>query len=238
MLLEVLSNRDLFTLEVESHTHGSVLEIDSVHSVRSTVSPVSDNDLLIELCRDFFSELSVIFGVLLVVVNSVEARSCAHKLKDTIHAEHCSELALDSSSLKTGPDLESSLVDDDGVFDVKEAGSFTDLLEGSFTESLFDDNVEQLVHHGLTVINLTSGGHADQYHALGVDDNLLLLTLVFGLENDCVCELTESVNTLSRAYEGTESSLHGSSLSLDDGLNTMGIPESHGFYGQNILVHL
>lgn len=145
---------------------------------------------------------------------------------------------MDSSSLKTGPDLESSLVDDDGVFDVKEAGSFTDLLEGSFTESLFDDNVEQLVHHGLTVINLTSGGHADQYHALGVDDNLLLLTLVFGLENDCVCELTESVNTLSRAYEGTESSLHGSSLSLDDGLNAMGIPESHGFYGQNILVHL
>jgi hypothetical protein len=173
-----------------------------------------------------------------VVVNSFETRSSAHELKDTVHAEHCAEFALNGSSLKTGPDLESSLVNDYGVFNIKETGSFTDLLEGGFTESLFDDNVEQLIHHGLTVINFACGGHTNQYHARSVYDNFLLLTLVFGLENDCILKLTESIDTLSRAYEGTEGSLHGSSLSLDDGLNAVSIPESHGFDGQNILIHL
>lgn len=69
-------------------------------------------------------------------------------------------------------------MDHDGIVNVEESRSLTNLLEFGLTESLLDDNVEQLVHDGLTVEHLVGVGHAYSYCRLIVNEDLLLLTFI------------------------------------------------------------
>ena len=141
MFVKVFGNWDILSLEVEFHADGTVVKIYIINSIRASVTPVSNDNLVLVLFSHFLHVNIVFMVVLFDIINSIKARTCAHEFKDTVHTEHSSKLALDGSSLETSPDLEASFVDDDGVLHIEKAGGFTDLFEIGFSEGLFDDNV-------------------------------------------------------------------------------------------------
>lgn len=94
-------------------------------------------------------------------------------------------------------------MDDHGVANIKEAGSFADLLKGGLTEGLLDDDVKELVHDGLTVKYLVGVGHAYSYHRLVIHMDFLLFVFKHGFEFACVLEGGQSVDALARADKGS-----------------------------------
>lgn len=104
-------------------------KVNIIDGIRSSVSPVSNNDLVSVFFAHGAFPFFLVSVVLLQLVDSVKARSGAHEFKNGVHADHCAELALHGSGLETSPDLETRGVDDDGVLNIKETRSLSNLLE-------------------------------------------------------------------------------------------------------------
>jgi hypothetical protein len=82
MFFEILGNTDFLVLESESHSGGAVAEVHVGDGVRSAVTPVSNDDLLSVFCSHGCLPLFDIMIILLQLINSVQARTRAHKFKD------------------------------------------------------------------------------------------------------------------------------------------------------------
>ena len=110
-----------------------------------------------------------IFGALFEIIDGVKTRTSAHELEDAIHAKHRSEFRLNGCRLETGPDLETRVMNYNGLFYIEEPGGLADLLQRSLTESLLDDDVEELIHHALGVERHILAGHGYLGHASFID---------------------------------------------------------------------
>lgn len=89
-----------------------------------------------------------VFGLPLHALNLFQARLSRHELKDAVHAQHSSSFGLDGRGLEALPDHDSSILQDQRVLHVKEAGRPAYLLEVSSTEGLVDNGVENLTRDG------------------------------------------------------------------------------------------
>jgi hypothetical protein len=124
----------------------------------------------------------LILGVPLHLLDLLKARLSRHELKYTVHAEHRTSFRLDSRGLESIPDLEASVFEDKRLLHIEEARSFTDLLEVGATESLLDDDVQQLALDTLSLVNSCRFTETDLTHGSLINLDVLGLALEYGLK--------------------------------------------------------
>ena len=105
-----------------------------------------------------------------------------HKLKYTVHTEHCASFRLNSRGFEPIPDLEASVFEDKGLLYIEEARSLTDLFEVGSTESLLDDDIQQLTLDILSLINSSGFTKTNLTHGSLINLDVLSLTLEDGLK--------------------------------------------------------
>jgi len=79
--------------------------------------------------------------------DSLKARLCCHELEDVVDSESTTKLTLESRSLETLPDFDSSMLNIDAIINIKETWRATNLFKISLSESLFDNDINQILAH-------------------------------------------------------------------------------------------
>ena len=224
---EVLSHASLLALVLERHGERIRGELNVGDDVGALVAPVGDDRVTGERGLDQGFPVVLTFGAPLHLVDLGETRFGAHELEDAVDAQHGSELALDRGRLEPAPHLQFCLRDHDRVLDVEEAGCPAHLLQIGVPESVVDDDVEDLAHGGLGLGHFGSLSHVDLDHRVLIDHDRLSLSPEDTPPVHRLVDLSKSPNGLARDDEGTETGLHLTSLGLDDGLDTVRIPQLH-----------
>ena len=206
--------------------------------VGSLVAPVGNNGFTTVLEFNHLLPMVLVLGRLLDLIHLVEAGLCRHELKDRVHAKHRSHSAANSSGLEPTPNLNSSLLQFDRVRGIEESRSFTDLLEVSLPESLLDDDVQECVHHSLTFVVLGLFSQVNFNLRSLVDVDILVLALKDTLEVHRSLNFSKSINTLSRIDKRSKSRFHLTTLTTDDSVSTVSVPEFHRLNLKGILEDL
>ena len=129
---------------LKGHSHRVYIEHNISDEVGSLVAPVCDDRLVTELKSSYLlPTVLVALAIVFYFEKSLETTFSGHKLENWVHHKSAAELTLESWSLETRKDLQLRLLKLDRILDIKEARYFSNLLQVGFSESLFDNDVDQ-----------------------------------------------------------------------------------------------
>lgn len=122
------------------------------------------------------------------------------------------------------------------IFRIKETGSLAHLLQIRTSESILNDNIDELL---LNVVLLVAEGAPKLKNSsrVNVDVDGVFSTLDLGLENQIFLDLVESVDALAGANMGAKGTFEGGAFELHDTVHEVSIPHLHGLNIQSILEH-
>ena len=156
-------------------SHRILVKVYVEDNVSSLVTPVRDDGFLRELSSAHLLPAVLIVSLVLELEHSREAAGGRHELEDVVDGQGDAVLGVEGGCLEAGPDLEALPGEIDRVHDVEEPWRATDLLQAGVSESLLDDDVDQVlgdrvvlvdevgrqIHSGdLVLINLDDAGGA------------------------------------------------------------------------------
>ena len=232
---EVLGDRGHLIIVHELVSHRILVKVYIEDDVSSLVTPVRNDGFLRELSSAHLLPAVLIRRVLLELKHAREAAGGRHELEDVVDGQGDAVLRVESGCLEAGPDLEALSWEIDRIHDVEESWRTTDLLQAGVSESLLDDDVDQVLGDRVVLVDKVRGQvHSGALVLVDLDDTS-------GTTVDCrplksLIDLMNSIDGLAGDNILPKSLLESHPLGADDGVDLVGLPELVGLDVEDVLV--